>query len=553
MHGAASPLNYRRVIAISRRVGVIVLVGLAYLFWSGMDLPEAKAQATVAVPCDVDQLKAALNQANATRTPDTIVLAPACTYTLTTADNHYNGFNGLPVITTTVTIQGNDSAIVRDSDESFRIFETTVDLTLEDVTLRNGQAAGAGALGKDGGAIMASSGDLTLRNATVIGNQALDGGGVYLDAGTLTVSDSRIEQNKGNRGAGLFSPGALVLRDSFIIGNTAIGDDRYGGGVFARNATISTTRFEGNRARQGGGLYIWGGRLDLQASTLVRNEASYGGGLYFYPSTLTINNLVNNVWVGNRGSIEGTALYVRNEQGAEMNLRHNTIADSARTSVYEGVYLRSVTSSDVFNLLNNIIVNHGTGVFHAGNGVVTTDTNLYFNNFKDEEGVASSSNHIIANPRFVDMPNGDLHLTEDSPAIDQGLDVGVTADRDGMPRPQGKGFDIGAFEYVTETAIGGLVASNDSPTDLGSTTTFTATVDQGTNIRYTWDFGDGQSDTGAVVSHDYAAIGTYTTTVVASNILGSVEASTLVVIRESGSPGPIPGEDSSIFIPVVVR
>ncbi len=39
--------------------------------------------------------------------------------------------------------------------------------------------------------------------------------------------------------------------------------------------------------------------------------------------------------------------------------------------------------------------------------------------------------------------------------------------------------------------IEGLTAENNSPTPLGETTTFTATVTGGTNIQYDWDFGDG--------------------------------------------------------------
>ncbi len=44
---------------------------------------------------------------------------------------------------------------------------------------------------------------------------------------------------------------------------------------------------------------------------------------------------------------------------------------------------------------------------------------------------------------------------------------------------------------VEEEPIIGLQATNDSPTVLGNATTLTATIQTGTNVTFTWDFGDG--------------------------------------------------------------
>jgi hypothetical protein len=49
---------------------------------------------------------------------------------------------------------------------------------------------------------------------------------------------------------------------------------------------------------------------------------------------------------------------------------------------------------------------------------------------------------------FVDSTSFDLHLVLTSPAVDSGTDVGAPQeDYDGNPRPQGDGYDIGAYEY----------------------------------------------------------------------------------------------------------
>lgn len=48
---------------------------------------------------------------------------------------------------------------------------------------------------------------------------------------------------------------------------------------------------------------------------------------------------------------------------------------------------------------------------------------------------------------FVDAANHDLHLVPGAPAIDAGMDTGPEQDRDGIPRPQGNGMDVGAYEW----------------------------------------------------------------------------------------------------------
>jgi len=50
------------------------------------------------------------------------------------------------------------------------------------------------------------------------------------------------------------------------------------------------------------------------------------------------------------------------------------------------------------------------------------------------------------NKIFVDPPNHDYRLRSNSPALNSGLDVGLSTDIVGTPRKQGSGFDIGAYE-----------------------------------------------------------------------------------------------------------
>ena len=105
-------------------------------------------------------------------------------------------------------------------------------------------------------------------------------------------------------------------------------------------------------------------------------------------------------------------------------------------------------------------------------------------------------------------------------------DVAVGAER----YSNGQAWEGGAFVYYGREDISGLVAANDSPTVLGHATTLTATVAAGSNITYTWAFGDGGLGSGAVVSHTYPAVGVYTAVVTASNSVSSLTATTTVSI-----------------------
>ncbi|MCK4306788.1 right-handed parallel beta-helix repeat-containing protein [candidate division WOR-3 bacterium] len=60
---------------------------------------------------------------------------------------------------------------------------------------------------------------------------------------------------------------------------------------------------------------------------------------------------------------------------------------------------------------------------------------------------------VVGNPDFISPSVAGFHLQEDSPAIDKGSSIyAPNDDFDGNPRPQGAGYDIGAFEY-TEPGI----------------------------------------------------------------------------------------------------
>ncbi len=84
---------------------------------------------------------------------------------------------------------------------------------------------------------------------------------------------------------------------------------------------------------------------------------------------------------------------------------------------------------------------------------------------------------------------------------------------------------------ITDGPIEGLEATDNGPRSVGETVTFTATIGAGSNVSYTWDFGDGVIGSGRVAAHPYEGSGEYTATVTATNSVSTMGATTDVTIE----------------------
>jgi hypothetical protein len=153
------------------------------------------------------------------------------------------------------------------------------------------------------------------------------------------------------------------------------------------------------------------------------------------------------------------------------------------SSDYAGIYVANIhytgpTESGNVEIFNNTLVDCGSrGTGSAGaiavaaggvgaklddNVIVAVGSESYFSNDTDSSKLTGSNNlffgagnapsalagSVSADPMFVDQAGYDFRSKPGSPAIDAGIATGATTDFDGVPRPQGGAFDIGAFEAV---------------------------------------------------------------------------------------------------------
>ena len=96
---------------------------------------------------------------------------------------------------------------------------------------------------------------------------------------------------------------------------------------------------------------------------------------------------------------------------------------------------------------------------------------------------------------------------------------------------------------VVDIAARGLRLESDSPTRLGGATTLTASIAAGSNVLFDWDYGDGAVGSGAVLSHTYAAGGTYTASVVARNGVSTLSETIQIDIDDFPMTALVAGND----------
>jgi hypothetical protein len=153
---------------------------------------------------DIACLIAAINEANANGQKHNTIRLEAGTYTLTTVDNITDGANGLPSITSALTIRGagaDQTMVERDVNApQFRLVHVaaTGTLTLRALTIRGSTCFGACG---GGGGIFNQHGTLIIRQTTIAENRiGVGAGGLVTHGGTVTIADSTIADNIGDLG-----------------------------------------------------------------------------------------------------------------------------------------------------------------------------------------------------------------------------------------------------------------------------------------------------------------------------------------------------------------
>ena len=154
-------------------------------------------------------------------------------------------------------------------------------------------------------------------------------------------------------------------------------------------------------------------------------------------------------------------------------IENNTIVSMDATGNNNVVtYINS--AQDSISIINNLLIGWGgTNTYQqyiwndGGTNVSIHNNDIYNYNGIPPNGVVHPGDLWMVDPKIGNLPdssglNWNFHLQSNSPLIDAGYNLGslITSDFDGITRPQGVGYDIGAYEYLS----GGTPTPTPQPT-----------------------------------------------------------------------------------------
>jgi len=355
--------------------------------------------------------------------------------------------------------------------------------TLDGLTITGGNASSAPAAGYGGG-IYSRDASPVIQNNIIISNVGGitptygTGGGLYLGyapasaiiSGNQILSNTSMIGGPGNGGGLYISYSDATIRGNLVQSNTS---SHYGGGMYISYGAprLIGNEIRGNVAvRNAGGIYIsWGAPL-VQGNLVVGNLGGgdghhwNGGGMEVSPAgspTITGNQFIGNsagtgggfgLSTGDWFTVTNNVI-VHNSSGIRLwevtrygLIAHNTIAFNGGEG---GIRLNYPYITPT--IVNNIVVSNTYGISAHADASGTLDYNDVWGNTTQDynlPGALQPGPHSLqADPLFVDPAGDDYHLRAGSPCIDVGLDVGVTTDLEGHPRPHDGGYDLGAYEY----------------------------------------------------------------------------------------------------------
>jgi Right handed beta helix region len=198
----------------------------------------------------------------------------------------------------------------------------------------------------------------------------------------------------------------------------------HGAYIQAPNNTVDGGYWHDQHDENVGGiqLYVNGSIGGNTNNTVIKNAKvcnnTWGIALWSGTNLQAYNNVICNNPTGGIGASVANNTLIYN----------NTIVGNSATSGYAV----QVTSGTGHEIRNNIIYGNGSGVNIAGGTVI-------------------QSNNTFSDPLFVNSSTQDYRLQSGSPAIDAGITLSlVKTDMNGVARPQGSSYDIGAFEYTSK-------------------------------------------------------------------------------------------------------
>ncbi|BBO68828.1 hypothetical protein DSCA_27580 [Desulfosarcina alkanivorans] len=412
---------------------------------------------------------------------------------------------------------------VIDGQDTVRCMNMNAAATVDGFTFTHGSAV-------NGGAILVSADGATVANSSIQNSSATgSGGGVYCSRTTNLNGCTILNNTAGENGGGIYtiSSNSTTISDCLISGNTTSRSTDGGGGGIYNDAgfspLITGCTIRGNiTAGHGGGIHN-NERNDARISgcTIILNSASKNGGGIYSGQNSSINYArpeITNCVIANNHAASGGGLY--SDEASDTDMINCTIAGNTASSHGAGLYLAYRNSyAAVMNsiFMGNVLDGGGYSdiefVYYDGiAGSSFNNLKLLYNNFSmldaswHNAGAPQKIGNMAVSPDFTDYngPDGDplaggdsdYHLSPESGLLDVGIEsyatYSLTApcdDLEGNERPQGMGYDLGAYETLISTPTYTLTATVFG--GFGTVTPTGGTYYDGTEVLLTAEPDDG--------------------------------------------------------------
>jgi len=386
------------------------------------------------VPTDLGTIGDAIG----TSTPGTVICVEPGTYTETLVFPYHSIH--------LAGIAGRDSTVIDGDclgDDPVLTIPAQNDGTIvEGLTITNGCA-------HSGGGIFQEYSSPTLRNLRVTGNSAVyAGGGIYMFSSGAELTDLIVEGNEvtymySNGGGLSVENGTPTVSHVTFRGNHAA---FRGGGVgmmgTGEEAVFRSVIFDGNSATgYGGGLSVVYMDVNMVGGLFIDNESDHGGGMALdWNEQIGAPELDNVLVLGNRAA-EGGGVYLF---GCDAQLSHFTVAGNE--AIHGGGMQMTMGSSptlDGFVIADNVATDYaGALMVETGEPVIQYST-LWNNGDSVVEGTANPvgvDGNVDWDPQFLralslDAALWDVHLGEGAGPVGAGNPA--TTNPDGTPADMG--------------------------------------------------------------------------------------------------------------------
>ncbi len=271
--------------------------------------------------------------------------------------------------------------------------------------------------------------------------------------------------------SGLFTNYAdYITYDGNTVYNTQIAGKSGGGQQNENINIINTTNFEikNNRIYGTANYESIDVKMACSNGSIHHNDVTpnMSCGIYIDSQGYPISNIeiYDNIIRPNNGyGIRGIALAVEVSGSLQhCKVYNNIIYGIGAAGIVPGASYSAGKIDDLV-VVNNTVFNCGWGTSWGGGirieykgatNIILRNNIIYSNggnggDLMTNENTTIDHNLIGIDPAFINSGSGDFRLKEGSPAINTGSMVSFVPDRDyeGNSRPQGGGYDIGAFEY----------------------------------------------------------------------------------------------------------